>query len=135
VISTDQLKQVPLFADLDERDLQSLASALQEHPFAAGERVTVEGQPGVGFFVIESGEAVVEIGGRDVRTLSAGDHFGEVALLAQSPRTATITATMELRCYGLMPWELKPLVEGNPAIAWKLLQRLAQQLADATSVI
>jgi CRP-like cAMP-binding protein len=135
VISTGQLKQVSLFADLDERDLESLVATLQEHTFEAGEHVTVEGKPGVGFFVIQSGEAVVEIGGRDVRTLSAGDYFGEIALLAQSSRTATITATMELRCYGLMPWELKPLVEDNPAIAWKLLQRLAEQLADATSVL
>jgi CRP/FNR family transcriptional regulator, cyclic AMP receptor protein len=135
LISPDQLKQVPLFADLDERELESLAATLHEHTFEAGEQVTVEGKPGVGFFVIKSGEAVVEIGGRDVRTLSAGDYFGEIALLAQSPRTATITATMTLRCHGLMPWELKPLVEDNPTIAWKLLQRLAQQIADAMSVL
>jgi CRP/FNR family cyclic AMP-dependent transcriptional regulator len=135
LISPVQLKQVPLFADLDERELDLLAATLHEHTFEAGAQVTVEGKPGVGFFVIESGEAVVEIGGRDVRTLSGGDCFGEIALLAQSPRTATITATMALRCYGLMPWELKPLVEDSPTIAWKLLQRLAQQLADATSLL
>jgi CRP-like cAMP-binding protein len=135
LISPDQLRQVPLFADLDERELGSLARTLDEHTFEAGDQVTVEGEPGVGFFVIEAGEAVVEIGGRDVRTLSAGDYFGEISLLAQSPRTATITATMALHCYGLMPWEFKPLVEDNPTLAWKLLQRLAQQLADATSVL
>jgi CRP-like cAMP-binding protein len=135
LISPGQLKQIPLFVDLDERELDSLAATLREHTFEAGEQVTVEGKPGVGFFVIESGEAVVEIGGRDVRILSGGEYFGEVALLAESPRTATITATMPLRCQGLMPWELKPLVEDNPTIAWKLLKRLAQQLADATSVI
>lgn len=129
-LTPDQLKQVPLFSDLDRRELESVAATMRERTFRAGESATQEGQSGVGFFVIESGEASVEIGGKEVRKLGAGDYFGEIALIARSPRSATITAESDLRCYGLTPWDFKPLVEANGSIAWKLLQTLAQRLAE-----
>ncbi len=128
-ISPEQLKQVPLFADLDDRELKSLAASLRDRTFSAGQQVTVEGESGVGFFVIESGEAKVEVDGREVRTLGPGDYFGEIALIASAPRSATITAVTDLKCHGLTPWDFKPLVEANGSIAWKLLQTLAQRLA------
>jgi CRP-like cAMP-binding protein len=84
----------------------------------------------VGFFVIESGEAKVTIGGRDRRTLGPGDYFGEVALLTDSPRTATITAETDLRCYGMTSWDFKPLVETHSSIAWKLLQTMAKKYQE-----
>jgi len=67
-------------------------------------------------------------------TFGPGDHFGEVALIDGGPRSATVTATTDLVCYGLTFWEFRPLVERNGAIAWKLLQALAQRLraADAS---
>jgi CRP/FNR family transcriptional regulator, cyclic AMP receptor protein len=129
-LSTDQLKQVPLFSGLDDKDLKSIAATMRERTFKAGESATQEGQSGVGFFVIESGEASVDVGGREVRKLGPGDYFGEVALLARSPRSATITAETDLRCWGLTPWDFKPLVEANGSIAWILLQTLAQRLSE-----
>ena len=129
-LSTDQLKQVPLFSGLSDKDLKSIAATMRERTFHAGESATQEGQSGVGFFVIESGEASVDIGGREVRKLGPGDYFGEVALIAQAPRSATITAETDLRCWGLTPWDFKPLVEGNSSIAWQLLQTMAQRLAE-----
>ncbi len=129
-LSTDQLKQVPLFSGLDDKHLKSIAATMRERTFKAGESATQEGQSGVGFFVIESGQASVDVGGREVRKLGPGDYFGEVALLAQSPRSATITAETDLLCWGLTPWDFKPLVEGNASIAWVLLQTLAQRLSE-----
>lgn len=129
-LTSDQLKQVPLFADLDRRELESIAATMRERTFRAGESATQEGQSGVGFFVIESGQASVDVGGKEVRKLGAGDYFGEIALIAHAPRSATITAESDLRCYGLTPWDFKPLVESNGSIAWKLLQTLAQRLAE-----
>jgi CRP/FNR family cyclic AMP-dependent transcriptional regulator len=90
--------------------------------------VAEEGQGGVGFFVIRDGEAKVDVGGTEVRRLGPGDYFGEIALISEGPRTATVTAESELRCYGLTPWEFRPLVQTNATIAWKLLQALAKQL-------
>jgi CRP-like cAMP-binding protein len=70
----------------------------------------------------------VTIDGRDVRTLGPGDYFGEIALIAETARTATVTAESELKCYGLTPWEFRPLVQTNAGIAWKLLTALAQKV-------
>jgi CRP-like cAMP-binding protein len=88
--------------------------------------VTSEGAGGIGFFVIEEGEAKVSVGGQERRRLGPGDYFGEVALLTDSPRTATIVADTELRCYGMTSWDFKPLVESHSSIAWKLLQAMAK---------
>jgi CRP-like cAMP-binding protein len=129
-IAPEQLKRVPLFAGLDDRDLKSVASSLRERTFDAGATVVEEGKSGVGFFVIESGTAKVTVGGDDVRTLGPGDYFGEIALIAEAPRSATITAETALTCHGLTPWDFKPLVEANTSIAWELLQTLAKRLAD-----
>ena len=99
---------------------------MKQRTFRAGDTVTSEGQGGVGFFVIEDGQARVTIGGEERRTLGPGDYFGEVALLTDSPRTATIKAETELRCYGMTSWDFKPLVETHGSIAWKLLQAMAK---------
>lgn len=120
------LKQVPLFSDLDRKELERIATSMKQRTFSAGETVTSEGQTGVGFFVIEEGEATVTVGGNERRRLGPGDYFGEVALLNESARTATITAESDLRCYGLTAWEFRPLVETHGDIAWKLLQAMSK---------
>ena len=126
--SVTTLKRVPLFAGLDERDLEQIADVMQERHFEAGSTVTREGAAGVGFFIVEQGEAEVTIAGEPRRRIGPGDYFGEIALLTDSPRTATITASTELMCYGMTPWDFKPLVETNSAIAWKLLTTMAERL-------
>ena len=126
--SVEMLRHVPLFAGLDERELEEIAGTLRERRFAAGDTVTQEGAGGAGFFVVESGEAKVTVDGEDRRTIGAGDYFGEIALLTGSDRTATIVATTELVCHGMTPWDFRPLVESNSAIAWKLLTAMAEKL-------
>ena len=125
------IKRVPLFAELDDRELKEIAGSMKERTFEAGDTVTEEGKGGVGFFVIDDGTAKVSVGGQDVRTLGAGDYFGEIGLIADVDRTATITAESELRCYGMTLWDFRPLVESNASIAWKMLQALAQRLKEA----
>jgi CRP/FNR family cyclic AMP-dependent transcriptional regulator len=120
------LRRVPIFSDLDDKELERIATTMKQRTFQAGDQVTTEGQGGVGFFVIEAGEALVSVGGDERRRLGPGDYFGEVALLNQSARTATITAETELRCYGLTSWEFRPLVETHGSIAWKLLQAMSK---------
>jgi CRP/FNR family cyclic AMP-dependent transcriptional regulator len=125
------IKKVPLFSDLDNRELKEIADSMKERSFAAGDTVTEEGKGGVGFFVIDDGSAKVSVGGQEVRTLGAGDYFGEIGLIADIDRTATITAETDLRCFGMTFWDFRPLVESNASIAWKLLQSMAQRLKEA----
>ena len=125
------LQRVPLFADFERRDLERLARSFKERTFGAGTTIASEGKGGAGFFVIEEGEATVSVHGADRDKLGPGDYFGEIALIDDGSRSATVTADTELRCYGLTAWEFRPLVEGNAAIAWKLLETMAKRLRAA----
>jgi CRP/FNR family transcriptional regulator len=122
------LKNVPLFAGLDNRELTQIASSMRERRFSAGDSVTQEGAGGVGFFVVEEGEADVTVGGETRGSVGPGDYFGEIALINESPRTATLTARTDMLCYGMTPWDFRPLVESNSTIAWKLLTAMAEKM-------
>ena len=122
------VEKVPLFADLDKRELQGLASSMKERTFEAGNTIAAEGQTGVGFFIIDEGEAAISVKGEELKTLGHGDYFGEVALIDDGERTATITAKTALKCYGITSWEFRPLVEQNADLAWKMLQMMAKML-------
>jgi len=125
------IERVPFFANMSPRDVEGIAALFKERRFAAGETITKEGAGGAAFFVIESGEAVVSVGGRQRAMLTNGDYFGEIALIDEGARSATITASTDLVCYGLTYWEFRPLVQKNATIAWNLLQTLAQRLRTA----
>lgn len=130
----DVLRRVPLFADLDDGELREIAVLFKERTFAPGETVVKEDADGAAFFLVVDGEASVSVRGRERPALGPGDHFGEIALIDEGPRSATITAISELRCYGLTLWEFRPLVLANGAVGWKLLQSLARRLRHAEIV-
>jgi pyruvate,water dikinase len=127
----DVIERVPLFANMSPRDIEGIAALFKERRFAPGETITKEGTGGAAFFVIESGQATVSVGGHHRAPLSAGDYFGEIALIDEGARSATVTADTELVCYGLTYWEFRPLVQQNATIAWNLLQTLARRLRTA----
>ena len=127
------LQRVPLFEDFERGDLQRLSRSFKQRVFDAGSTVADEGRTGAGFFVIETGEATVSVRGTEHGKLGPGDYFGEIALIDDGARSATVTADSELRCYGLTSWEFRPLVEGNASIAWKLLETMAKRLRAAQS--
>jgi len=127
----DLLQRVPLFAGLGRRELERIANSMKERTFQKGDSLTTEGRGGVGFFVIADGEADVTVHGEERAKLGPGDYFGEIALITESDRTATITAETDMRCYGMTMWDFRPLVESNASIAWNMLQSLAKKLRDA----
>jgi CRP-like cAMP-binding protein len=124
------LQRVPLFADLSPQELQEIALEFRESDFEAGSTILREGSGGAAFYVIEAGEATVSINGTPHSTLTAGDYFGEIALLDEGPRMATITAATRLDCWCLTASDFRTLVEANGVIAWKLLQRMAMILRE-----
>jgi CRP/FNR family transcriptional regulator, cyclic AMP receptor protein len=129
----EALRNVPLFAELGEQDLEQLSRQLHERRFPEGSDVTVEGAGGAGFFVIAEGNAEVLVGGEHRATLGAGDHFGEIALIDAGIRSASIIAATDLLCYGLTPWEFRPFVEEHPQVAWALLQVLARRARESST--
>ena len=126
--STDTIAQVPLLAGLERRELERVAEAFKERRFSAGDNLATEGQKGAGFFVIGEGTATVTVGGTERGKLGPGDYFGEIALIDEGARTATITADTDMTCYGMTFWEFRPFVESDSRVAWKLLQALAAKL-------
>jgi CRP/FNR family transcriptional regulator, cyclic AMP receptor protein len=125
------LKRVPIFSDLHGRELDVLAASFKERMFDEGDTIASEGSSGIGFFVIGEGEAGVTVRGTERATLGPGDYFGEVALIDEGQRSASIVAKTPLTAYGLTAWEFRPLVESDGKIAWKLLQTLAKRLRAA----
>ena len=128
---TEALRKVPLFAGLSDADLERLARQMKERRFPAGSAVTSEGAGGAGFFVIIDGNATVVVGDEERASLGPGDHFGEIALIDEGMRSASITANTDLLCYGMTAWEFRPFIEEHPDVAWVMLQTLARRLRDA----
>ena len=83
---------------------------------------------GVAFFVIAEGEAAVIVDGRRVGTLGPGDHFGELALIVERERTATVTAETPLECLEITAWDFRDFVKSDGNVAWRLLQHVAELL-------
>ncbi len=124
----DAIKNAPLFSRLSKKDIKQLAATLAQRSFPAGTVITEKGKPGVGFFVIASGSASVVVAGQPVRTLKAGDHFGEIALIDEGPRMAEVTAETDLECYALAAWQFRPFVQDHPDVAWALMQSLVKRI-------
>lgn len=127
----ESLREVPLFAELSDRDLRQLSESMHEKSYAAGQEVITQGEGGIGFFVILEGTAQAAVAGRQQGVLGAGDYFGEMALLDGEQRSASITAGEGLRCAGMTAWHFRPFVRDHPEIAWALLKALARRVRDA----
>jgi CRP/FNR family transcriptional regulator, cyclic AMP receptor protein len=128
----ETLRKVSLFEGLSDRELEAVARAAKERRFDTGDTVVVEGEGGVGFFVVAEGTARVESRGTRLGTISRGGSFGEVALLDDvGRRSATVIAESPLRVYGLTAWQFTPLLEQHPSIAVKVAKMLARRLREA----
>ncbi|HEU4921387.1 MAG TPA: cyclic nucleotide-binding domain-containing protein [Candidatus Limnocylindrales bacterium] len=125
----EALSRVPMLSSLDRKHLEKLARDFSERTFPAGSAVVKEGEErGIGFFVVADGEAVATVGGSEVSRLGPGSHFGEIALISDRVRTATVTAVTDLHCYVMTLWDFRSFVQGDAEVAWKLLEQLATML-------
>jgi len=127
----DELSQVPLFSGLSQRQLKQLARGFKEREFRPGTSMVRQGEmSGVGFFVITGGEASVSVDGMEVAKLGPGDHFGELALISEQVRSATVTADGPLQCLVMAFWDFRRFAKENPDVTWKLLQHLVGVLTE-----
>lgn len=126
-----QLRAVPLFAQLSERALKQLAAAVAPVEHEQGKELAVEGRDGVGFHLITAGTVEVLVGGTAVRTLTAGDSFGEISLIDGKARSATVRCTTPVTTLALSAWNFRPLLDREPEVAKGLLLALCDRLRSA----
>ena len=128
----EAISRVPLFARCSRRDLAAIASIADEIDLPAGKELTREGERGREFFVLLDGTADVRRRGRKLNTLGPGDFFGEIAVVARAPRTATVTTTSPVRALVVTDRSFRSLMERTPEIQLKVLEALAERLAPET---
>jgi CRP/FNR family transcriptional regulator, cyclic AMP receptor protein len=125
----ERLKDLPLFADLDDAERAEVAACAREVDVEAGTSLATEGEHAYELFVIESGEAEVRKGGEVIRTLGAGDAFGEIGLLATGTRTASVTATTPMKLVAIFSREFKQIQTRMPQIAQALRASMRERVA------
>ncbi len=128
----DRLRKIPLFVACSEKQLQFIATRVEELDFKAGKVLCEQGKSGGEFFIVLDGEAEVRRDGKVVDTIKDGDHFGEIALLDDGPRTATVVAKTPLRCLVLSPRQFQDVLHQDAEIAVHILRDVTRRLRAAT---
>jgi CRP-like cAMP-binding protein len=123
-----QLRAIPLFSQCSQRELEFIASQVEELDFAAGRVFCKQGETGHDFFVIVSGEADVVRDGKRINQLRAGDFFGEIALVDEAPRTATVTGTTPTKCLVLSHSQFQNVLHQRSDIALSVMKAMAARL-------
>ena len=121
----------PLFDELSDAEVDDVLGAFDTQSFNAGHRVTLEGFRGREFYLIVEGRAVVTVGGRGVAELGPGDFFGEVAVLRDGLRSATVTAATRLRCLVLSNDSLEQLLVAHPRVGLNMLREVLGRFPEA----
>jgi len=129
---SDLLKRAPLFANCSKRELAAIGAIADEIDLREGKELTRQGAPGREFFVLVDGTADVVKNRRKVNTLKAMDFFGEIALIHETARTATVKATSPVRALVITERNFKRLLQEQPEIQRKVLEALAERLAPST---
>lgn len=136
-MNEDTLARVELFSTLTRKELQTLAKSSQERTYKAGSTIVTEGDSGVGLYVIKSGKVRItrvvdpDRAEEELGTAEAGDVLGEMALLDDLPRSATITATEDVVALLLPVWEFRTILRNHPDISLKLLAVLSRRLRQS----
>jgi CRP/FNR family cyclic AMP-dependent transcriptional regulator len=125
----DLIRRAPLFARCSRRQLEEIAKIADEIDLAAGKEMTRQGEAGREFFVILEGTADVEKDGETINTLGSGDFFGEIALLSEEPRTATVRATSPVRALVITSRSFRRLLDESPEIKENVTEAMADRVA------
>jgi CRP/FNR family transcriptional regulator, cyclic AMP receptor protein len=132
-VKTDQvesLRQVPLFAGLDKKELGMLSRLVKEQSYAPGDTIVKAGAGGHGLYIIREGNVSVIQEGKTVATMGPGQFFGEISVLDAGPRTADVRAESPTVCLTLISWEVKPLLMENASITYKMLLEMVKRLRN-----
>ncbi len=125
------LSRVPIFANCTAEEIAAIAQVAQESQFLPGQIIVTQGTPGQAFYLVLAGRVEILRDGTSLGAFGPGDFFGEMSLLDQAPRSATIRALELTQCLMLSSWDFKALLEKHPSIAIKLLEVLSRRLRVA----
>jgi CRP-like cAMP-binding protein len=132
-VDADELREVRFLEPLKDKVLKGLAKRMSERSVPKGEDLVKKGDSAIAFFVVLDGRLSVLVGGKEVRRLTRGDHFGEIAMLApDAKRTATVRAVTPVRVGALSKWNFKGFLREHPETHWPLLVTLAEQVAASS---
>ncbi|MDQ2967943.1 MAG: cyclic nucleotide-binding domain-containing protein [Actinomycetota bacterium] len=123
------IKKVPLFSKLSKKELEEVAHIADELDLPNGKVMAQEGDRGREFFVLLEGEADVTKGGKSINTMHEGDFFGEIALVTQMPRTASVTATTDVRVLVITERDFGALLKHSPEVGRGVAEALAERVA------
>jgi len=126
-----ELKRAKLFEGLPDSEIRSVEKQMKIVKHPAGHEIVVRGEGGVGFMVITDGTVTVKTGQGKTRKLGPGDSFGEMALLDNEGRSATITADSDVTLATIPEWNFKPFLKEHPEVAYRLLQTLSRRIRQA----
>jgi CRP/FNR family cyclic AMP-dependent transcriptional regulator len=129
------LRSIPLFQGMTDRAIDAIAGLAEDASFPTGAELTREGEPGESFIVIVDGRASVEIGGRRVRELAAGDYLGEISLIDGRPRTATVTALEPITALLVPRAGFERLMDDYPSVRLDVLNALTSRLRERTPTV
>jgi CRP-like cAMP-binding protein len=127
----EHLGKVRLFQGLTPKELAAIGALAKTFTFPAGSVIVEEGAQGGRFYLITAGEADVIVHDQSVLTLREGGYFGEIALIDEGPRTATVRAITEVEALGIASFNFRPLLKNEPGVAFKILQEVCRRLRDA----
>ncbi len=127
------LKRVPLFEGLSKKELTELARVTEDLEVPAGQVLCKEGDTGQEFFVIVDGNTEITSKGKPVAARGGGDFVGEIALLEDTKRTATVTAQTPLRVFVLTRQDFRHLVRNNPSVEQKVMRALARRVVELSA--
>jgi CRP/FNR family transcriptional regulator len=124
------LQKVPLFAGLSLEELTLIARSVKDRVYEPGSVIVRQGDPGMGFYLIAEGRVEVTHDGHRIRELGPGEFFGEMALMEERARTATVTARERTRCLQLVRWDFRALLKEHPDLAVRLLEVVVRRLRE-----
>ncbi|GAC1644985.1 MAG: hypothetical protein NVS4B12_10610 [Ktedonobacteraceae bacterium] len=136
-MNEETLAHVELFSSLNKKELQTLAKSSQERTYSAGTKLFSQGDSGSGLYILKSGKvSITQASGlqgteKEINTAEAGETLGEMALLDDQPRSATVTAVEDVTALLLPVWEFRGVIKSHPDIALKLLAVLSRRLRKA----
>jgi len=122
------LRRVPLFSELDKKELEVVASAGKRVDFESGQTILRRGERGLGFLLVLEGKTEVRKNGRHVGDIGPGGFFGEMTVVDDKPRSADVVAMEPTKCFGIASWSFFPVLRSNPSVAIGIIKELVRRL-------